>query len=87
MLNLAPNGSKDQKLPLGRYFVKRGYCLLTSKVPASVELNKINIFLKRASINGHMYRKFEEYISKIIYEIPLPLNSVKVKLYLPPGDF
>jgi hypothetical protein len=73
-------------LPFGRYFVKRGYCLLTSKVPSSLDLNKINIFLKQASINGHMYRKFEEYVAKLMFELPLPLGNTKVRLYLPPGD-
>lgn len=31
-----------------------------------------------------MFRKFEDYIAKLIFEIPLPLNKTKLKLYLPP---
>lgn len=30
----------------GRYFVKRAYCLLTSQIAASPELNKFNIYLR-----------------------------------------
>jgi len=83
MLNLHPLASQ---LPFRRYFVKRGYCLLTSKIPSSPDLNKINIFLKQASISGFMYRKFEEYLAKLLFELPLPLGNTMVKLYLPPGD-
>jgi hypothetical protein len=71
-------------LPFNKYFVKRGYCLLTSRVHASEQLNKINIYLKNASTDGSMFRKFEDYIAKLIFEIPLPLNKTKLKLYLPP---
>lgn len=73
-------------LPRNRYFVKQGYCLLTSKVPASAELNKINIYLRKASVNGHMYRQFEDYVARLLFEVPLPLHNTKLKLYLPPGN-
>lgn len=59
--------------------------MLTSKVHANEQLNKINIYLKNASANATMYRSFEDYIAKLIFEIPLPVNKTKLKLYLPPA--
>lgn len=32
-----------------------------------------------------MYKTFEDYIAKLIFEIPLPVNKTKLKLYLPPA--
>jgi hypothetical protein len=63
--------------------VKRGYCLITSKVPASVELNKINIYLKEASTQGFMCKSFEEYISKLLFQVPMPSSITKLNLFLP----
>lgn len=43
----------------GKYFIKRAYCILTSKVAASPELNKFNVFLRQAAVDGYMYAHFE----------------------------
>ena len=33
-----------------------------------------------------MYRRFEEYIYKLLFEVPMPYRNESLKLYLPPGD-
>jgi len=33
-----------------------------------------------------MYRHIEDYVARLLFEIPLPLNNTKLKLYLPPGN-
>ena len=34
------------------YFVKKGFCLITRHIPACEELNRINVFLRKASFHG-----------------------------------
>ena len=53
---------------------------------ASPELNKFNIYLKKAAEEGYLYAKFEEYVAKLLFEVPLPLNNTILKVYLPPGN-
>lgn len=52
------------------------------------ELNKINIYLRQAALEGYMYAKFEEYIARLLFEVPMPSRNkqVKVKLFLPATD-
>lgn len=47
----APHG---RKLKRNTYFVKKGFCLISRHVPACYELNRINVYLRKASINGLM---------------------------------
>jgi hypothetical protein len=72
-------------LPTGKYFVKKGFCLLSKRVQSCKELNKINLYLRSAAREGYMYAKFEEYIARLLFEIPMPSRNipVKVKLVLP----
>jgi hypothetical protein len=73
------------KLPVGKYFLKKAFCLLTTQVPASRDLNKLNIFLKRASTEKAMFAPFEEYVSRILFKIPLPKRSIShtMRIFLP----
>jgi hypothetical protein len=73
-------------LPKGKYFVKRGFCLLTNSVAASPELNKINIWLKEHSLGGCLYNNLEDYIVRLLFEVPKPFPPYKLKLYLPSID-
>ena len=77
---------EENELKPGQYFVKKAFCLVTHQVPSSVELNKINIYLKNACLNLGMHCKFEEYVSRVIFGIPLPERSFakKIKIHLPP---
>ena len=77
--------AQDELRP-GQYFVKKAFCLVTHQVPSSMELNKINIFLKNACLDKAMYCKFEEYVSRVIFGIPLPEKSFakKMRIHLPP---
>jgi len=74
-----------EKLPKNTYFVKKGFCLLTKKMPASESINKINIYLRKAAEEGHMFARFEEYIARLLFEVPMPAREfpTPVKLYLP----
>jgi len=58
---------RNKLLPKNRFFVKKGFCLLTKKLPASENLNKINIFLRNLALDGNMYAKFEEYIARLLF--------------------
>ncbi len=58
--------------------------MLTAQIPASEELNKINIFLRRASTTG-LYAPFETYLNKLLFEIEVPQSAAIFKLYLPQG--
>ena len=49
------NRNNERLLPRNRYFVKKGFCLITRHVPSCNELNRILIYLKNASRNFHMY--------------------------------
>ena len=83
LVNQALNLRPDIQLPYGLYFLKRGYCLLTSRIQASEELNKINIFLRRAATNGFLFDRFETYLQKFLFEIQIPASISNFKLYLP----
>jgi len=73
-------------LEYGKFYVKKAFCLVTHQVPSSKELNKINIFLKNACLKSSMFCKFEEYVSRVIFGIPLPERSFSKKMHilLPP---
>ena len=73
------------KLPVGKYFLKKAFCLLTTQVPASRDLNKLNVFLKRASTEKSMFAPFEEYVSRILFKIPLPKRQIShtIRVFLP----
>ena len=72
-------------LPKNRYFVKKGFCIVTHKIPSSEKLNKINIWLKKSVDHGYLFSKFENYINHLLFSIPLPMRDfpASVKLYLP----
>ena len=72
-------------LPPDRYYIRKAFCILTSRIPASYELNKINIFLKEACLNAQMYKQFESYVSHIVFQMPLPERSdfFTLRVYLP----
>ena len=59
---------------------------MTSSVPASPELNKINIWLKEHSLGGHLYERLEDYIVRLLFEVPKPFPPYKLKFYLPSKD-
>ena len=61
-----PNKPKIS-IPPNKYFVKKGFCILTKKVSASVELNKINIYLRKCALTGNLYANFEEYVARILF--------------------
>jgi hypothetical protein len=48
-------------------------------------LNKINVYLRRAAAEGYLYAQFEEYVARLLFEVPMPSRHipVKVRLYLP----
>jgi hypothetical protein len=85
-LSKQTSGDKIAEVPADEIFVKQAYCLLTTRVPASQELNKINRYLRRAATKGWMYRPFEEYVYKLLFGVPMPNKNDSLKLYLPPGD-
>jgi hypothetical protein len=72
-------------LPEGTYFVKKALCLITHHVPSSKELNKINMFLRHACPVGGLHARFEEYVSRVIFRIPLPERQFakKMRIILP----
>ena len=85
MEGIAVQDEITNPLEEGRYFVKKGFCLLSKRMQSCAELNQINIFLRSAAEEGYMYAKFEEYITRLLFEIPMPSRNipVKVKLVLP----
>ena len=54
--------------------MRKGFCLVSRHVPASEDLNKINVYLRKAAINGLMYAQFETYLARLLFEVPLPLR-------------
>ena len=76
------------KLEKGRYFVKKGFCLLTSCYPASKELNRINVFLRKLCTSENMFDRFEAYVAKLLFSVPLPsrIYAVTAHLHLPRLD-
>ena len=59
--------SQGRPLEPNTYFIRKAFCILTSRIPASKELNKLNVFLKKACLNGRMYDSFENYVSRMIF--------------------
>ena len=78
-----PTGRK--LLPHNTFFVRKGLCLVTRHIPLCQELNKINVYLRRAATNGLMYAQFEIYLARLLFEVPLPLRQypTTMQLYLP----
>ena len=75
--------TKRAIIPRNRYFIKKGFCILSKKIAASADLNKINVFLRNVALNGNMYAHFEDYIARLLFQIPMPMPHTKMKLYLP----
>jgi len=64
--------------------VKKAFCLLTKNVPSSSELNKINVWLKEQALSGQLFDRFEEYIVRLLFEVPAPIILDRLKIFLPP---
>ena len=64
----------------GKFFIKKGFCLVTSGYPASRELNRINVFLRQVCTSGKMFGRFEEYLARLLFEVPLPMRMFAVTL-------
>ena len=77
------DGSK--LLPRNAFFVRKGFCLVSRHVPASEDLNKINVYLRKAATKGLMYAPFEVYLARLLFEVPRPLRQypTTMHLYLP----
>lgn len=58
---------KQQLLPKGKFFVKKGFCLITRHISACKELNKINVYLKNAAVKGLMQAQFEIYLARLLF--------------------
>ena len=80
-----PGNIKQCQTPKNRFFVKKAFCLLSKRMQSCKELNKINVYLRRAAAEGYLYSKFEEYVARLLFEVPVPSRNipVKVRLYLP----
>ena len=57
----------------GQYFLKKGFCIITHKVPSSEKLNRINVYLRRCLQSGYMFGQFEDYVTSLLFTVPLPL--------------
>ena len=79
---------QGRKLPRNRWFVRKGFCLITRHIPACEELNRINVYLRKASVNGLMHAQFEIYLARLLFQVPLPLRKYPstLQLYLPNTD-
>lgn len=71
------------QLPKNKYFIKKGFCIITKKRPSSEDLNKINIYLRLACQTGNTYARFEEYVAKLVFQIHMPFPGCSVNIYLP----
>ena len=62
--------------------------MLTSRVPPSRELNKLNVFLRKASIEGELADRFETYIAQLLFKIPCPDREKPstILVYIPTND-
>lgn len=56
--------------------------MVTSGYPASRELNRINIFLRKVCTSPRMFGRFEEYLARLLFEVPLPMRMYAVTLQL-----
>ena len=56
----------------GKYFIRRAFCIATSRVPPSKTLNKFNVFLRKALVNGVLRDRFESYVAHMIFRLPCP---------------
>lgn len=72
----------SKEINRGEYFIKKGFCLVTSGYPASRELNRINVYLRRLCTSQRMFGQFEEYLARLLFEVPLPIRSFPVTLQL-----
>ena len=54
-------------------------------MPSSESLNSINIWLKKCIDSGYLFSRLEDYISNLVFAVPLPLRQYPtvLKLYLP----
>lgn len=62
-----------KRIKEGRYFLKKGFCIITHKVPSSEKLNRINIYLRRCLQSGYLFAQFEDYVTALLFTVPLPL--------------
>ena len=48
----------------------------------------MNIFLRKAALNGQLYDRFESYVAHMLFNIPCPdrLNHNLTRVYLPSPD-
>ena len=65
-------GDEASALEPNTYFIRKAFCMLTSRVPPSIELNKLNVFLHQASIKGQMVERFETYVAHLLFKLPCP---------------
>ena len=61
---------------------------MTSNYIATRELNKINVFLRKLCTSRLMFGRFESYVAKVLFSIPLPSrqNPITLNLHLPKLD-
>lgn len=74
------NAPYGRKLKRNTYFIKKGFCLISRHIPACEELNRINVYLKKASQNGLMHAQFEIYLARLLFQVPLPLRRFPTTL-------
>lgn len=79
---LKDEAEKVKPIEKDRYFIRKGFCLVTSLYPASRELNRLNIFLRKLCQSPSMYAPFESYLSRVLFSIPLPSRRYPVTLQL-----
>lgn len=59
-------------LQSGTHYIRKAFCILSSRVSPSAQLNKLNVFLKQASIQGSLVHRFETYIAHMLFKLPCP---------------
>ena len=72
-LSIMPIHQPNRRLATGQYFLKKGFCIITHRVPSSEKLNSINIYLRKCLQGNYMFAQFEDYITSLIFTVPLPL--------------
>ena len=75
MIENGTSSNSSELLPANTYFIRKAICTLTTKIPPSKELNQINIYLKRAILEGHLYDQIESYMARLVYAIPMPTRE------------
>lgn len=72
----------------GRYFIRKAFCIATSRVPPSKTLNKFNVFLRKALVSGILRDRFEAYIAHMIFRLPCPdkVKPCTLWVWLPKPD-